>query len=450
MNYENSMTEPEILCQKLTDDFGDAFIKKQFTVYFQPKFDIRSDEPQIAGADAIAYWNHPEYGMIGPGAFIPALEKNGMIGILDRFVWSETARHISDWKKRFGLSVPVSVRVSGFDFYEPDLSDTLKEIIKENGLGQGDLILDISESACMNDPERIVKKLKELKEIGFRTEMDDFGSGSSSLSLLSNLPFESFRFDMNFIKNEFKDRKYTRLLDAMIGVASAFGVSAAAKGVKTAEQVFTLKMKGCALVCGDYFSPPLPAEEFVKSAVEMKQSSEKHAMSKSKPGRYGFTYNALHDQLTGLYNYTGFEILFRDSDMEHIAVLIIDVNDYEIIKNKNGKDRANDIAVYTTETLRANFRSADHICRLREDKFCVIMTRVMPSGRSAITAKIKAIEDKLSHPDHGEPFSVSMVIAFYDESVPGCDVFEEAEAALSKYKANGKTGYTVFPASLQE
>ena len=268
--YDNSMREAEMLADRLINDFPTALRDKQFVVFYQPKFNVRGDEPALCSAEALVRWKHPKLGMVSPGTFIPLFEKNGLIQELDRYVWSETAAQISDWKKRLNVSIPVSVNVSRIDLYDPDLTDRLLGIVKANGLSVEELLLEITESAYTENSDHIVEKVKKLRKLGFKIEIDDFGSGYSSLSMLSYMPIDALKLDMQFIRSAFGERIDTRLLEAMIRLADSFGVPTIAEGVETAEQVSVLKRMGCDIIQGYYFSRPLPADEFEKF-IKVKQ-----------------------------------------------------------------------------------------------------------------------------------------------------------------------------------
>ena len=268
--YDNSMREAEMLAYRLINDFPTALRDKQFVVFYQPKFNVRGDEPALCSAEALVRWKHPKLGMVSPGTFIPLFEKNGLIQELDRYVWSETAAQISDWKKRLNVSIPVSVNVSRIDLYDPDLTDRLLGIVKANGLSVEELLLEITESAYTENSDHIVEKVKKLSKLGFKIEMDDFGSGYSSLSMLSYLPIDALKLDMQFIRSAFTGRRDTRLLDTMIRLAASFEVPTIAEGVETAEQVSVLKRMGCDIIQGYYFSRPIPADEFEKF-IKVKQ-----------------------------------------------------------------------------------------------------------------------------------------------------------------------------------
>ena len=262
--YDSSMREAEMLADRLINDFPTALRDKQFAVFYQPKFNVRGDEPALCSAEALVRWKHPELGMVSPGTFIPLFEKNGLIQELDRYVWSETAAQIRDWKKRLNVSIPVSVNVSRIDLYDPDLVDRLLGIVRANGLSVEELLLEITESAYTENSDHIVEKVKKLRKLGFKIEMDDFGSGYSSLSMLSYLPIDALKLDMQFIRSAFTGRRDTRLLDTMICLAASFEVPTIAEGVENAEQVSVLKRMGCDIIQGYYFSRSLPADEFDK------------------------------------------------------------------------------------------------------------------------------------------------------------------------------------------
>ena len=266
--YDNTLREAELLSEQLIEDFPAAIRERQFQVFYQPKFDIRPGAPMLSSAEALVRWKHPTLGMISPGVFIPLFERNGLIQELDQYVWSDAAAHVRGWKDRLGVSLPVSVNVSRVDLLDPSLVEKLRGTVEENDLRYDELLLEITESAYTEDAEQIVEKVKQLRELGFRLEMDDFGSGYSSLSMLSSLPIDALKLDMQFIRNAFKQQKDTRLLEAMIQLAESFELLTIAEGVETAEQMLTLKDMGCDVVQGYYFSRPLPAEEFEAFIVE--------------------------------------------------------------------------------------------------------------------------------------------------------------------------------------
>lgn len=266
--YDNAMHEKEIYAERLLDEFQTAIDGKQFSVYFQPKYDVRPEKPILCGAEALVRWIHPDLGVISPGIFIPLFENNGLIRMLDRYVWQETVRHIAEWKKKYGFTVPVSVNVSRIDMLDPDLVDTLRELVQSGGLEFCDLHLEITESAYTEDARQIVSTVNSLRDIGFVIEMDDFGSGYSSLNMISTLPIDVLKLDMAFIRNVFRENGNLRMLKVIFEIADTLSVPMIAEGVETAEQLTALREMGCDMVQGYYFSPPKPAVEFEKYVRE--------------------------------------------------------------------------------------------------------------------------------------------------------------------------------------
>lgn len=443
--YDNTMRDAELLSEQLIEDFPAAIREKQFQVFYQPKYDIRPGEPVLCSAEALVRWKHPDLGMISPGVFIPLFEHNGLIQMLDHYVWSDAAAHVRAWKDRLGIPLPVSVNVSRVDLLDPSLEEDLKNIVSENGLGYNELLLEITESAYTEDADQIIEKVNRLRQLGFRIEMDDFGSGYSSLSMLSSLPIDALKLDMQFIRNAFRQKKDTRLLEAMIQLAESFEVPTIAEGVETEEQMLTLKMMGCDIVQGYYFSRPLPAKEFEIFLIENWNSGLQPGPEEKKQEQDGVTHDAFHDSLTGLYNSNAFDILFQGIDHKQIAVLSAEINNYENIHKEKGQEYAEHVVIRVAEVLRGNFRSMDHIFRLREDKFVIIMSRLSSTGKELISSKIERINHELREGDDSlAPISLSVGVAFSDLEKPGGDVFQDADTALERMKEIRTAGYSIF------
>ena len=260
--YDDDLHEKEVYAERLLDSFQEAIDRKQFQVYFQPKFDIRPDQPVLCGAEALVRWKHPELGMISPGIFVPLFESNGLVRDLDHYVWRAAANQMREWKQRLGRTVPVSVNVSRVDMMDPDLLETLNSLVEDNGLSHTDLHLEITESAYTQDAQQIIATVKSLRKMGFVIEMDDFGSGYSSLNMVTTLPFDVLKLDMMFIRNAFSGEGDIRMLKVIVDIAESLSVPMIAEGVETSEQLLALKEIGCDIVQGYYFSRPVPAAEF--------------------------------------------------------------------------------------------------------------------------------------------------------------------------------------------
>ena len=443
--YDDSLRESEVFAEQLIDDFHTAIHEKQFLVYYQPKFNIQRETPMLSSAEALVRWKHPLLGMVSPGVFIPLFEQNGLIQELDNYVWQAAAKQVREWKARLGVSVPVSINVSRIDMYDPRLVEKLVDLVRRNDLTFDELLLEVTESAYTGDADQIIEKVTQLRNHGFRIEMDDFGSGYSSLNMISALPIDALKLDMQFIRTAFKARKDTRLLEGVIQLAKNLELPTIAEGVETAEQLMALQGMGCDIVQGYYFSRPLPAEEFERFVVE-KQEVELPQKKKGPAVRQSqFTYEALHDPLTGLYNHTAFEILFHDSDKDHIAVMIATVDGYDSIKGSRGKACADEAVLIVADVLRKGFRSSDHICRLREDEFVIIMTRMSSAMQALVFDKIEQINETLANPEGDKPaLSLSVGVAFSDRQKPEGDIFEDADTALQRMKQVRHCGCAVF------
>lgn len=274
--YDDSLHKSELYSQKLVEDFQTAIDQKQFLVYFQPKYNIKSDTPRLCGAEGLVRWKHPELGMISPGVFIPLFEHNGLIQALDQYVWREAARQIRAWKDKFGFSVPVSVNVSRIDMYDPNFVYTLLDIVESNKLEAADLHLEITETAYAEDAEQIIEVVKRLRAIGFLVEMDDFGTGYSSLNMLSALPIDILKLDMKFIQHAVSQEGDRHMLTVVVEIANHLSAPVVAEGVETDEQIALLKEVGCDIVQGYYFSPPVSEDRFEQFLTEAKEAEGIH------------------------------------------------------------------------------------------------------------------------------------------------------------------------------
>ena len=260
--YNNEFYEKSKYQEKLISDIEGAITNKDLVVYYQPKYNIQGDEPRLRSAEALIRWNHPEFGMISPGDFIPLFESNGLIQKLDHYVWREAAEQVGKWKKKYGMSVPVSVNVSRMDIYYPKLRDDFNALLKENGLDNNELMMEITESAYADNADQLVNVIEQLRNDGFMIEMDDFGSGYSSLNMLTTIPIDALKMDMKFIRNMQKDEKSMKLVELILDIADFLQVPVIAEGVETEEQLLILKERGCDIIQGYYFSKPVPPEEF--------------------------------------------------------------------------------------------------------------------------------------------------------------------------------------------
>jgi EAL domain-containing protein (putative c-di-GMP-specific phosphodiesterase class I) len=200
--------------------------------------------------------------MISPGDFIPLFEGNGLISVVDSYVWAEAARQVAVWRERYGFTLPVSVNLSRTDLFDPTLTERLRNLIEANGLRYQDIKLEVTESAYTENARQLLELIHGLRVLGFEVEMDDFGSGYSSLNMLSSMPIDVLKMDMKFVRNIENSETDFRLVKLILDIARYLNLSAVAEGVETEGQLRLLQGAGCDLVQGFYFSRPLPPQEF--------------------------------------------------------------------------------------------------------------------------------------------------------------------------------------------
>ena len=452
--FDNSLHELEIFENNLLNGFRDAIENEQFTVYYQPKFDIRPETPHLSSAEALVRWNHPQMGALPPDVFVPLFEDHGLIQELDQFVWRRVAAQQREWKERLHFTVPISVNVSRTDMYDTGLISYLEDMLKEFGLSGEDLLLEITESAYTQDSEQIIDTVHKMRKLGLRVEMDDFGAGYSSLNMISSLPIDVLKLDLEFIRNAFGGRKNTRMLEVILDIADTLQVPTVAEGVETAEQMMTLRSMGCDYVQGFYFSKPIPPEEFEAFLLERKalgdieeqahRSREKMRASREEEF-IKMTYDSLHDPLTGLYNHTAYELLFKDMDQNNIAMMIGVVDGFKFISDRYGKDVADEAICRIAEILKRSFRSVDYIFRISKDEFAIILTRIKSEQQDIVSRKLEQINAELGQPQ-GEvpPLSLCIGVAFGDRKEPQGDIFRDADLALRMLREANEKGFRIF------
>ena len=260
--YDKKLHEKAVFEERLIHELHDALEEKRIQVYFQPKFDITGESPKLHSAEALVRWNHPEFGMIPPDRFIPLFETNGLILTLDRYVWEQAAAEARRWQDAFGVRLPVSVNVSHIDIYDETLDAEFDALIRKYDLTPDLLHLEITESAYAENSERLLNVVRKLREKGFQIEMDDFGSGYSSLNMLSVIPFDVLKLDREFIRNLVGNQKGLRMVKLILDISRDLEVRCVAEGVETEEEYRLLKEMKFDIIQGFYFSKPLSPGNF--------------------------------------------------------------------------------------------------------------------------------------------------------------------------------------------
>lgn len=234
-----------------------ALNQGELCVYYQPEMEIESGH--LVGMEALVRWNHPERGLISPAAFLPVAEETGLILPIGRFVLFEACRQAKEWQLKYrpGLSLMVSVNLSGKHFQQATLLEEVADVLKTTGIDPAHVILEITESVAMEGAESSVEILTQLKSLGVKLAIDDFGTGFSSLSYLKRFPVDMLKIDKSFVDGIAFAGPDKAIVQAVIALGHALGLQVIAEGVETPEQVAELRELGSELGQGFYFSRPL-------------------------------------------------------------------------------------------------------------------------------------------------------------------------------------------------
>jgi diguanylate cyclase (GGDEF)-like protein/PAS domain S-box-containing protein len=241
-------------------DLRKGLERGELEVHFQPFYSL--DEHRIVGAEALVRWRHPQHGLISPMRFIPMAEETGLILPLGRFVLDQACRQVRSIKDRLQVDLPVSVNLSPRQFQESGLLAQVAAALKENGLPSELLTFEITETMVMEDLAGAREVMKKLNRLGTHLAIDDFGTGHSSLAYLKQFPVHEVKVDRAFVQGVAESPVDSAIVRAIIDLANAMGIGAVAEGMETKDQVTELKMLGCRVGQGYYFSHPLPAGEF--------------------------------------------------------------------------------------------------------------------------------------------------------------------------------------------
>jgi diguanylate cyclase len=238
-----------------------ALARRELRIYYQPIVSRNKDNP--VGAEALLRWDHPERGLVPPAEFIPVAEQTGLILPIGRWVLEEACTEAARWSATCGPdSRPyVTVNLSVRQFSDPDLVDVVAEILERTRLDPAQLGLELTESALMEEIDSPLDTLNALKDLGVRLLLDDFGTGYSSLSYLRTFPIDSLKVDRMFVAGLDDQSGDAAILEAVVAMADALGITVIAEGVETREQLARLTLLGYDLAQGYYFAHPRPAEE---------------------------------------------------------------------------------------------------------------------------------------------------------------------------------------------
>lgn len=244
---------------RFEQELRDAVNTAAFHPVFQPKIDLKTQK--IIGVEALARWKRDEGRMISPGIFIPLAEELGLIDEIGFQILRESCRAAAGWRED-GMDITVAVNVSPRQFDRPDFIDQIVEALRGSGLPPRFLELEITETMAVSNPDRVINVMKPLRAMGIKLAVDDFGTGHANLSLLTQIPFDIFKIDRQFVMGIEEDIHAPAIIDMTLAMAETLGLKTVAEGIETEAQAKFLRDRNCDLAQGFLFSPGLPDKEF--------------------------------------------------------------------------------------------------------------------------------------------------------------------------------------------
>lgn len=245
--------------RRLIGELEKALDEEQFRIFLQPQV---KEDGIVVGAEALVRWQHPEKGLIMPGDFVPVFENTGLLWKVDKYVWEEAARRLKIWQSAQKEDWHISVNISPGDFYHVDIYETFVELVEKYKIEPCNLKLEITETMLMKEAKGQLETLQKLRKYGFEVEIDDFGSGYSSLNMLKDISMDVLKLDMGFLRGSDKLDRSWAIIQTIIELARDLNMKVVTEGVETKEQVQRLKEIGCDLYQGYYFAKPMPVSEF--------------------------------------------------------------------------------------------------------------------------------------------------------------------------------------------
>ncbi len=256
--YDENSYRNDIFKQQLIGEFETALNENQFCMYLQPQTD---KDGNMLGAEALIRWNHPNMGLIMPGAFIECFEDAGLIYRLDNYIWEEAAKQLKIWKDS-DYNYYISVNISAKDFYHIDVYQTFKNLVSKYGIDTDKLHIEITETALSEDKQAAHKTIERLHDEGFIIEIDDFGSGYSSFNFLKDVCADVIKIDRVFLKKSSHEERGEQILRSIISLSHDIGMDVITEGVENVDQLSMLAKMNCDWFQGYYFSKPIAVGDF--------------------------------------------------------------------------------------------------------------------------------------------------------------------------------------------
>lgn len=372
----------ELVPELTFDEIDRAFDNNEFCFYLQPKCNVATGA--IVGAEALVRWNHPKYGVVSPGRFVPMLEQAGQISRLDVFVWRSVVRMLARWEREGRNLVPISVNVSMVDIDQMDVADTLTGLLNEYDVDARLLQAEITESAVARNLSKVESTIRKLHADNIAVLMDDFGSAYSSLNMLKDINVDVIKLDMKFIDlNEDNASKGLKIVESVVNMARKLRLLVIAEGAQTKQQVDQLLSVGCRYIQGYYFHEPLPVGRMEKLLAE--RPDDRHFWDMSNDFMHG-SYVPVNGRTmleTSTLAASTFEILANG--MAELSRLNVKTGEYRAVKRDGilPTPETDDFKTYVQTLIAERVVHPDDADRFRADMDLASLRSLLFSQKSA-------------------------------------------------------------------
>ncbi|GGP75143.1 EAL domain-containing protein [Shewanella ulleungensis] len=260
--YHNSMGKQGLRLLMIQTELREAISKNQLFIQYQPQLDLKTGK--LIGVEALLRWNHPKEGLISPAEFIPAAESNGMIIPISNWLLQEVCKQAMQWKQQGVANLVVAVNCSAVQFRQGDLVAEVRQALESSGLPAHELELELTESMLLQDSERVMKIMAQLKTLGIKFSIDDFGTGYSNMAYLKRFAVDKLKIDQSFVKGIANNPNDKAIVQSIIALAHSFNLKAIAEGVEDCASASILSANQCDEAQGYLYSKPLYATEFLQ------------------------------------------------------------------------------------------------------------------------------------------------------------------------------------------
>lgn len=372
----------ELVPELTFDEIDRAFDNNEFCFCLQPKCNVATGA--IVGAEALVRWNHPKYGVVSPGRFVPMLEQAGQISRLDVFVWRSVVRMLARWEREGRNLVPISVNVSMVDIDQMDVADTLTGLLNEYDVDARLLQAEITESAVARNLSKVESTIRKLHADNIAVLMDDFGSAYSSLNMLKDINVDVIKLDMKFIDlNEDNASKGLKIVESVVNMARKLRLLVIAEGAQTKQQVDQLLSVGCRYIQGYYFHEPLPVGRMEKLLAE--RPDDRHFWDMSNDFMHG-SYVPVNGRTmleTSTLAASTFEILANG--VAELSRLNVKTGEYRAVKRDGilPTPETDDFKTYVQTLIAERVVHPDDADRFRADMDLASLRSLLFSQKSA-------------------------------------------------------------------